>query len=376
MALYALVPQEWVSRTWRALRKRAEVGVLRQWPCLRRAVTDSAVLGVSLVVAGCAFALPAGYVENLRVFGNPIGTEYVRKLHSFEGESLAYVLENGTKNFLRFGMEFVSFDGLPPGGIFNDAQAWIRQWPRKVFDALHIDLQTTVATRAPFQYDKGPSSHEDVSYWGVFGFALILPIVGLSLLGIIRAPGNWALAVAALLFFLAQSYSGAYDPWRGRYFIIMAIFAVPTIACCVGNPALPWRVYLMSIVLLGCLSAFTGILGRWNNAPEEVYAMDRLQQLTRNRRDYTEPIRLFERIVPPDATVAVAFGEDVFEYPLFGEHLTRKLLPINSFLKGPQPIPPEADYLIYSENVYPDWKYRDIELGQDWYLRILKRGKP
>jgi hypothetical protein len=319
--------------------------------------------------------LPAGYVENMRVYRHPIGTTYVRQLHAFEGEPLPYVLQNGTRNLLRFGMEFLSLDGLPAGGFFNTAQAWLRQWPQQLFDALHVDLQATQATRSPFVYDKLPFSHEDMSYWGIFGFALILPIVALSLLGLIRAPGNWPLALATLFFVLAQSYSGPYDPWRGRYFIIMAVFAVPAIACCVRRPYLPWRVYLTVIVLLGCLSAFTAVLGRSNDMPEEVYAMNRVQQLTRNRRNYTEPIRLFERIVPPGATVAVAFGEDTFEYPLFGEHLTRKLIPINSFLRGPQPIPAEADYLIYSENVYPDWKYKDIALGEDWYLRNLKRNK-
>ena len=374
LALYALVPQSWLSRAREIFARRGGERLPLEMP-VRRVFADFGLLIAALVVAACALALPAGYVENVRVFGNPIGTAYVRELHAFEGEPIPYVFENGTRNLLRFGMEFLSFDGLPAGGIFNAAQAWIRQWPRQLFDALHIDLQITQATRSPFVYAKTPFSHEDMSYWGIFGFALILPIVGLSLLGVIRAPGNWPLAVATLLFIVAQSYSGPYDPWRGRYFIIMAIFAVPTIACCVRQAFLPWRVYLTLIVLLGCLSAFTAVLGRSNDAPEEVYTMDRIQQLTRNRRNYTEPIRLFERIVPPDATVAVAFGEDTFEYPLFGERLTRKLIPINSFLNGMQAIPPEADYLIYSENVYHDWKYKDIELGQDWYLRNLKRNR-
>jgi hypothetical protein len=375
LALYALVPQVWLSRAREMLARRGGDASQIEVP-VRRVAADFGVLIAALVVAACALALPAGYVENVRVYGNPIGTAYVRELHAFEGEPIPYVLENGTRNLLRFGMEFLSFDGLPAGGFFTAAQTWIRQWPHHLFDALHIDLQITQATRSPFVYDKAPFSHEDMSYWGVFGFALILPIVGLSLLGVIRVPGNWPLAVATLLFIVAQSYSGPYDPWRGRYFIIMAIFAVPTIACCVRQAFLPWRVYLTLIVLLGCLSAVTAVLGRSNDAPEEVYTMNRLQQLTRNRRNYTEPIRLFERIVPPDATVAVAFGEDTFEYPLFGKHLTRKLIPINSFLNGMQAIPPEADYLIYSENVYPDWKYKDIELGQDWYLRNLRRAKP
>jgi hypothetical protein len=370
MAFYSLVPNHCLA-TLHAL--PATVKAACADGSLRRVLENTGVLVAALLVTVVCFALPAGYVENVRLYGNPIGTEYVRKLHSFEGQPLAYTLQNGTLNLLRFGMEFLSFDGLPPGGIFTDAQAFVRQWPRKLFDALSLNLETKEATRALFQYNKAPASHEDVSYWGVLGFALVLPVVGLSLVGFIRAPGNWPLAAATVLFFLAQSYSGPYDPWRGRYFIIMAVWAVPAVACCVRGGPWPWRVYLMAIVLLGCLSALTGVLGRWNNAPEEVYAMDRVQQLTRNRRNYTEPINLFEKIVPPDATVAVAFGEDTFEYPLFGEHLTRKLIPINSFLKGLQPIPPEAGYLIYSRDVYHDWRTNDVRLGEDWFLRILKR---
>jgi hypothetical protein len=340
---------------------------------LRTLIKDGLLL-CGAVAAGLAlFALPAGYVDNVRRYGNPIGTQYVRKLHSFEGKPLSYMIENGSLNVLRFGFEFLSFDGLPPGGIFTDAQKWVRQWPRDLMDTLQINLETTEATRAPFAYDKMPTSHEDGSYWGVLGFALVLPLVALALLRLLRGPGLWPLAAATLLFVLAQSYSGPYDPWRGRYFIIMAVFAAPIVASVVRVRVWPWRLYLSVVILLGCLSALTGILGRANNAPEEVYALDRLQQLTRNRRNYYEPIRRFENIVPPNAVVAVAFGEDTFEYPLFGEGLTRKLIPINSFLNGLQPIPAEANYLLYSETVYKDWKYKDIELGEDWYLRIIKR---
>ena len=314
MALYTLIPPCSLTSI-RAL----PAALHASWRdgSLRCVLVHAGMLVAALLVAVVCFALPAGYVENELLYGSPIGTQYVRKLHSFEGQPLSYVLSNGTLNLLRFGMEFLSFDGLPPGGIFTDAQSWIRQWPRNLFEALRLDLQgpSTEATRAPFSYDKVPSSHEDVSYWGVLGFALVLPLVGLSLFGLIRAPGNWPLAAASVLFLLAQSYSGPYDPWRGRYFIIMAVWAVPAVACCARGGPWPWRVYLAAIVLLGCLSAFTGVLGRWNDMPEEVYCtMDRVQQLTRNRRDVTDPIRRFESIVPPDATVAVAFGEDTFEF--------------------------------------------------------------
>ncbi|MCL5997059.1 MAG: hypothetical protein M1546_13530, partial [Chloroflexi bacterium] len=361
----------------------AVLAVYALWPrgSLRQVTGDASTLVLAGLVGVAVFALPAGYIENWRVFGHPIGPEDVRKLHAFEGEPLSYVLENGTKNLLRFGFEFLSFDGLPAGGAFVEFQRSLRQVPRSVVSSLGLDLEAQEATRVPFQYDKVPASHEDGSYWGILGFGLIWPLVLLALLGLIKATPNRVLALATMLFVLAQAYSGPYDPWRGRYFIIAAMFAVPVLACCVraGYRAgylkanLPWRVYLTVVVLAGCLSAFTAVLGRWSGMPEEVYAMNRLEQLTRNRHNSYDPIRRFDERVPVDATVAVCFGEDTFEYPLFGAGLTRTLIPINSFWKGLQPIPAQAGYLLYSSNEFDDQRLTDIYLGEDWYLRELGR---
>ena len=237
-----------------------------------------------------------------------------------------------------------------------------------------MDLETTEATRAPFVYAKQPVAHEDGSYWGILGFGLVWPVVFLVLIGAIKSAPGRVLSIAALLFWVLQAYSGPYDPWRGRYFIIAAVFAAPVLSVWIGRPhAWPVRLYLAVIVLVGCFSGVAAVLGRANSSPEQVYRLDRLGQLTRNRGNYTEAIRRFEQLVPADATVATYFGEDTFEYPLFGKGLTRKLVPVNGFFGGPRPAPPAAGYLVYSEALYPnaDRRATDVHLGEDWYLRVL-----
>lgn len=329
---------------------------------------------VALALSGLIFAAPAGYIENWQIYGHPVGPEYVRRLHAFEGESFGSVARYGTRNFVRFGFEFLSLDGLPPYGDIYTVQQSLRRWPRAATLRLGLNLETPAATRAPFDYDKRPTAHEDGSYWGIFGFALLGPAALLALLVVLRPPAARALAAAGLLFWMAQAFSGPYDPWRGRYFIVAGVFVAPLAADLVTRrlPGL-LKVYLVVVVLLGCLSALSAVLGRANSVPEEVYGMDRAGQLTRNRRNYTEPVRRFETAVPPTATVAVYLGEDMFEYPLFGEGLTRRLLPVNPFDRGPQPIPPEADYLLYSSALYDDRLPADRHLGEDWYLRDLRR---
>jgi hypothetical protein len=86
--------------------------------------------------------------------------------------------------------------------------------------------------------------------------------------------------------------------------------------------------------------------------------------------------------VPDTATVALGTINDDFEYPLFGKNLTRKLIPINPFERGLQPIPKEADYLFFAKSVIKplptdlrlgtDTLRKDIVYrGEDYYLRKL-----
>lgn len=341
---------------------------------MRKLVGDISVLLVSGTLSAAVFLLPSGYVENWQKYDNPIGPEFVSKEHSFQGKPLDYVLRNGTRNMLRYGFEFLTLDGLPSEGVFEKTQHVVKGLIYNIILSSGLDLESIEATRLPFNHAKQPQKHEDMSYWGIFGFGLIWPLVLLSLLGVIHSLQGRMMSLATLLFLVAQSYSGAFDPWRGRYFIIAAVFAVPVLSVWIrGTHSSLIKSYLIAIVLLGCFSGLVAVFDRDNSAPREIFLMDRIGQLTRNRKDYTEPIRTFNQLVPKNATVAVIFGAGTFEYPLFGKGITRRLIPVNGFEKGLQPLPPEAEYLIYSAQIFKDQGATDVYLGKDWYLRAIKK---
>jgi hypothetical protein len=337
--------------------------------------SDLSFLMASAVVAATVFVLPSGYAANWRAFGHPVGPVEVRKMHSFEGEPASYVLTNGSRNMLRFTFEFVSLDGMPSS--FGRVQAWLRTPLREMIQAAGVDLETPVASRVAFTYSKPPAAAEDASYWGILGFGLVWPVVFLSFLGVVRSGPARVLSVAALLFFVVQSYAGPYDPWRGRYFLTAAVFAVPVVSVLLRRLSRwPVSAYLTVVVLVGCLSAVAAVLHPTNKTPLEIFRLDRTGQLTVENRGYTLPTRRFDRLVPATATVALLFGGDAFEYPLFGEGLTRTLVPVNSFMRGFQPVPPEADYLIYSDAILKNRRASDIHLGEDWYLRVFDKNTP
>jgi hypothetical protein len=193
------------------------------------------------------------------------------------------------------------------------------------------------------------------------------------------------LIAAAIVFFVTQAYIGPYDPWRGRYFAAMAVLVVPAVAG-VSDVRRAWLRYLViAVVWAGCVSAIAAVVFRINSPLVSVsykgveytsiFAMDRIEQLTRNRAEYRGPLAAYEAQVPQDAVVAVFLPEDSYEYPLFGRGLTRRIIPINGFDRsvtgaGPRAVPPDATHLLYADG-YPCARSTDIALGANWHLRRL-----
>jgi hypothetical protein len=165
----------------------------------------------------------------------------------------------------------------------------------------------------------------------------------------------------------------------------MAVLVVPAVAG-VSDIRRTWFRYLViAIVWAGCLSAIAAVVFRINSQLvsvsyegveyKSVFAMDRVEQLTRNRAEYREPLAAYEAQVPRDAVVAIFLPEDSYEYPLFGRGLTRRIIPINSFDGSTndtelRPVPPDATHLLYADG-YPCVRSTDIALGADWHLRRL-----
>ncbi len=333
-----------------------------------------------LIIAVSALTIPSGPYDNYLQFGNPLGPEPVVKAHAFSTSNSDFVIYHGTKNLLRYTIDFVSLDGLPSIAPVRRLQEWIRYPAAGINNRFGLNLEAQEATRYPFKLSKNPTSHEDTSYWGIWGFGLVFIALIFS---ITRFSSNTAYRVfvaATLFFFIAQSYSGPYDPWRGRYFVVCAVFSVPLVGLWLRTNNYFIRFYLIIVVFFGTTSSLSAVIFRGNSSVIQIsshdwhlgsiFAMDRIEQLTRNRKNYTEPIRNFLTLVPPGSSIAVYLAGDQFEYPLFGEKLTRKLIPINSFDKGLQEIPVDANFLLYS-NGYPCPLSEDIFLGTDWHLRPL-----
>lgn len=349
----------------------------------RKASADMLAGAVAAAVAVAFITLPSGYWSNYREFGNPIGDEESRKSHSFEGTPAAEHLIAGSLNLGRYALEFLSLDGLPTVGPVNKAQELLRAAPVALMRE-NAEEWTGRAVRQSFKLDKQAIAHEDKSYWGLLGFALILPLAVLALMGLVRSPGTQTLALASASFFMMQAFSGPYDPWRGRYFMVMAALLAPVAALAAASLMKKgwFKYYLFGVLALGALSALSASFLRYgrpvfslklgSRESVSVFKQDRLTLMSVNNPEALSTLRRFEELVPVDASLALALPPNALDYPLFGEKLGRRLLPMNSFRRKLQAIPEDAQYLLLTPLVMAPEK-GDIDLGGGYYGNLFLR---
>ena len=368
-------------------------------PTFRMTVERTLRLGVAILVSVLMYTLPTGYIKNIQEFGHPIGPPTALQHQSGErAGSLHNLAEQGSRNLVRYSYDFFNLDGIRNAQWGYDLNRMIRRPLVILEDKLHMRLdEETDFSIVPFTFQGRFESYNANPYWGIFGFALVLPLVLLTFLRVFRSRPHWFLAAAIVLHFVAIAYSAPYDTFKGRYFIETGLLGSLFLLMLFSNHRLSilkprrwiWKSYVGMIVLLACVSALMSVFLNIRALPfpaygyESAFTAERIKFQTFARPDTYPAYKRFDSIVPPRATVALGTINDDFEYPLYGEDLTRKLISINPFEKGLQPIPRNADYLFFDRSVIEP-QPGDLRLGtdttlqglmvkgEDYYLRKLK----
>src|SRR5262249_18730556 len=125
----------------------------------------------------------------------------------------------GMVNLARFSVNLMRLDGFPDrrlSGVPAQHMAALLKWAG-------IDLYSPDApSRVPVDFSpKALSSvlRESDSYPGPVVLFVVMPALLLGLIVAWRSIWFWAFVIAAGVFVVVQSFCGAYDPWRGRYFV-------------------------------------------------------------------------------------------------------------------------------------------------------------
>ncbi|MCU0468080.1 MAG: glycosyltransferase family 39 protein [Arcicella sp.] len=342
-------------------------------------------LFAGLVIGICLFTLPTGYLTNIKVYHHPIGPPTALYHQSIErAGTKKNLLIQGSRNVVRYTLDMINLDGFrnwEAGEQFNNL---MKKPIIKLEKSTKLRLEeTTDFTIVPFSYHKRFEFFNANPSLGIFGFALICPLILLVLIGVIRKGlAYYVLAMAFVLHFLALSYTAAYDPWKGRYMISTAVYAVPFLTLLFTKFNIERqsfsinKIYVGFIVLIGVSSGLLAVFLNARSLPlaalgkPSAFDTERVAFQTWARPDIIPAYQKFNQLVPQNATVALATINDDYEYPLWGNKLTRKLIVINPFEKGVQPIPQNAEYLFFAKSVIKPQK-GDVRLGTDTTLKNL-----
>jgi hypothetical protein len=320
----------------------------------------------TIMLVSLPFVLPAGYLDNLRLYGNPLGRQ-TYEISLYHNRSSAYRIASFGRNALRFALDAVSLEQLPTDPVFAPMLA------RAETGAIHrlaksgVDLARTDDTRWGFLVDRLHRPDENLSYFGPFGLLCLAGTIAAFCLKRIR----W-LGIGFVAFCAIQCAAGPYDFTRGRFFLSGAAIILPAAAVWAGRWGRFGRGCAAVFVLIASAEVGPAAVFRNTNTflPEygfrAFWQKDRLQQMTDLHPSYPAQ-RSFADLVPAGARVGVAVSE--YEYPLFGPRLCRHLVPVLARLNANQPLPPNLDWLLFSDPRLR--RAGDISLGYGWYLRRL-----
>jgi hypothetical protein len=342
----------------------------------RRGARRAGVLALAMAFAAVLAAGPAGYWKNLKRFGNPLGGPDVTQRHTAPdaNESRWHM---GLLNLVRFAGDFCTLDGWPEswGGAAGNRP---KQAIGAALKTAGLDAESPANARSPFSWSRPRFADENTSFFGWVGIALMIPGCLGALVRWRSAPAAAALALAFGAFFVGQAFAGPYDPWRGRHFIYGACFAAPA-AVWLFEVKVGWlRRCAWGAAAIGAVGIVPAVLWRSPNPllaredAKSLFQMDRLEQMAAYHASLPAH-RTFDRLVPPGATVIVALPENEYEYPLFGEKLSHRLIPYRRALEHPE-IAAAAEYLVYDGRIPVKREPTDIGLGYRWALRKLPPG--
>src|SRR5258706_9254460 len=209
------------------------------------------------------------------------------------------------------------------------------------FKAIRLEEIEGTAYTAPghaFSFSQKNINEESNAWYGPLSVLLIFPALFVQSWRGLRQR-NWLLlgpGVAVLMFVpLEIILRPGWDPFQGRYFAPLVALCAPLTATWFkekGNAFHEWLIAGLSIVIVTVtllynpskptLGKFADEFHVWNNSRIFIQTIQR-----KNDRDM---YGMVENLVPADATLGYYIPFFILDYPLFGEHLSRRLVPFAS----------------------------------------------
>lgn len=225
-----------------------------------------------------------------------------------------------------------------PGGISSG----IGDAGSAVFDALGIAANPAASTTSPFAFTVNGRSDEDLSFFGPLGVLLVPLILGWLVAWARRRTDlrRALLALAPPLFVVVLALAYRYNGWIGRFMIVPVALVLPLAAWAYERRVGRARVLAGGLALVGALTL--ALAHAYNNAKPTgldgrpaVWSVSRAEAQSFTRPDLLPVLQGLGQYIPGGKRVGTILGEDDWDYPLYGPHLDRRLVPVSTAVAYP-----------------------------------------
>ncbi len=305
------------------------------------------------------------YIQNQIIFHNPMGdSDFLA--NQIGGQKNWGIKENILFNSARFFYQSVDFTGFPIQ-IEDNLINLKEKLAKPIFTMLNLDLESQAAVHDPsfpFIYSDIPPIQEDQSWYGILGFFLVFLLAPIQFIRGIqkRDPFRIGLFLTSFVYsILVIAFRPGWDPFQGRYFIPVVTLTAPFLASIVRQK-LGWKIMNWVITIFIIFSTIYILLNNSGKplisyprlqsllrisssssklrdgimtfsqlnfpSPNDIWNLDRTDRQLIQIRMMDTPVKLVEDSVPKVTNLALGFSQYLPVFPLFGEHLTRKLFPV------------------------------------------------
>jgi len=349
----------------------AVMAALALWQFGRQSLKQLVYWSLSVVV-GIVFLGSYTYVVNWMYFGGPFGSPtyidqlletpqteteapkvlpspvYLPQYHSplFAPTKDSTTSGGGILMEMVYNVPRLFYQALDTSGLPRPLDGYAHKTKMRVARAFfhwigfdQIEGTAYTASGHTFSFTQKNVNEESHAWYGPLSLLLILPAL---FYGIWRGWREHFYLLAgpgiALFIFLPLEilFRPGWDPFQGRYFAPVVALCAPLMAMWfkkeTENKIYEWLIACFALVIVAVTFLYNPskpTLGKYVD-DREAWGSDRIFIQTIQRKNNREMYYMVDEFVPVDSTLGYYIPFFVLDYPLFGEQLKRRLVPIQS----------------------------------------------
>ncbi len=305
------------------------VWLQRRGEVIRPFLTWTAASAGAFLLVGCYI-----YVLNISSHGHMFGPKALVNQYGGETPPSVSRLDYFVINSFRYFYQSIDFTGLPYG-IAMPLAKFKADLANTIFSFLHIPINSpeTTLSGVKFNLYKEPVPHEDIAWFGPLGILLLLPLSIYQFFVALLRKDFFKLGLILMAFSLlvfVACFRGGWTPYQGRYFVLATALCAPFLSTIRLNgymrSVMRWCIIPLAIIILVWTTGLNNLkplLG-----PRKILRIDRVSKLGLSNWKFPPVLEMVNQLVPQDATLGTIIGSDDWDYPLFGEHFSRRIVQI------------------------------------------------